>query len=217
VTGQAPTTQADELEAAFEARVAEKMLELVADPSRAYAAFLGNLPLTMFLLLPFFALLLKMFYPRRFYAEHFVFALHLHAFFYLVFTALIFIPESQAVMLTEGVRALDSAGGALGSAGGALGSAGGALGSAEGALEIAESGLDSHITSTEVNAAHPFWGFLADLLAFACMAYAFLALKSTYQQSVGRTLVKGFFLTITYATLLGIALVISLVATFLLY
>ena len=50
---EAPTTQADQLETAFEARVAEKMLELVADPSRAYTAFLDNLPLTMFLLLPF--------------------------------------------------------------------------------------------------------------------------------------------------------------------
>ncbi len=103
------------------------------------------------------------------------------------------------------------------SAGGALGSAGSALGSAEGALEIVESGLDSSVTSAEVNAAHPFWGFLGDLLAFACMAYAFLALKSTYQQPVGRTLVKGFLLTITYASLLGIALVISLVTTFLFY
>lgn len=122
-----------------------------------------------------------MFYQTHFYSEHFVFALHLHAFFYLVFTLLIFIPDSQAVMLTEGAR------------------------------------VDSSVTTTEVNAAHPFWGFLGDLLAFACMAYAFLALKSTYQQPVGRTLVKGFFLTITYASLLGIALVISLVTTFLFY
>lgn len=44
-------------------------------------------PHTMFVLLPVFALILKLLYVRRsrFYAEHFVFALHLHAFFYLMF------------------------------------------------------------------------------------------------------------------------------------
>jgi hypothetical protein len=44
-------------------------------------------PHVMFVLLPIFALLLKLLYVRRrrYYAEHFVFALHLHAFFYAMF------------------------------------------------------------------------------------------------------------------------------------
>ncbi len=44
-------------------------------------------PQMIFLLLPVFALLLKLLYVRRkrFYAEHFVFALHVHAFTFLVF------------------------------------------------------------------------------------------------------------------------------------
>jgi hypothetical protein len=48
-------------------------------------------PHVMFLMLPLFALLLKLLYIRRgrYYAEHFVFALHLHAFFFLLFLVLL--------------------------------------------------------------------------------------------------------------------------------
>lgn len=50
---------------------------------------LDYLPQTMFLLLPVFALVLKLLYlgSRRLYVEHFVFALHLHAFTFACFTA----------------------------------------------------------------------------------------------------------------------------------
>jgi hypothetical protein len=45
----------------------------------------------MFVLLPLFALVLKVLYirRRRFYAEHFIFLLHTHAFVFLVFTVLL--------------------------------------------------------------------------------------------------------------------------------
>ena len=45
----------------------------------------------MFVLLPVFALMLKLLYVRRrrFYAEHFVFLLHVHAFVYMIFAALL--------------------------------------------------------------------------------------------------------------------------------
>lgn len=47
-----------------------------------------QLPTVIFLLLPVFALLLKVLYVRRgwYYAEHLVFALHVHAFVFVVFT-----------------------------------------------------------------------------------------------------------------------------------
>lgn len=50
------------------------------------AAALDRAPAGMFLLLPVFALLLKLLYARRgrYYVEHFVFALHTHAFAYLL-------------------------------------------------------------------------------------------------------------------------------------
>jgi len=48
---------------------------------------LGNLPLTMFVLIPLFAGILKLLYARRkhLYIKHVVHALHIHSFFYLLF------------------------------------------------------------------------------------------------------------------------------------
>ena len=51
-------------------------------------------PHMVFLLLPVFALLLKLLYIRcdRYYAEHFVFALHTHAFTFVTFTLMLLVP-----------------------------------------------------------------------------------------------------------------------------
>jgi hypothetical protein len=58
---------------------------------RTVGNFLGYIPTVMFVLLPVFALMLKLLYVRRrrFYAEHFVFLLHVHAFVYMIFAALL--------------------------------------------------------------------------------------------------------------------------------
>ncbi|HEV2734187.1 MAG TPA: DUF3667 domain-containing protein [Longimicrobiaceae bacterium] len=55
------------------------------------AEFREHVPTTMFFLLPVFALLLKLLYrrPGRLYVEHFVFALHLHAFAFAAFTVVL--------------------------------------------------------------------------------------------------------------------------------
>ncbi len=52
--------------------------------------FTTNMPNAMFVLLPLFALFLKLLYARhkRYYGEHLVFALHTHAFVFFVFTLL---------------------------------------------------------------------------------------------------------------------------------
>jgi hypothetical protein len=55
---------------------------------------LDGMPVAMFFLLPLFAVLMKLFYPRRYYTEHFVFGLHLHSFLFLVFTVIMLFPES---------------------------------------------------------------------------------------------------------------------------
>src|SRR5690606_36272091 len=62
--------------------------DLAAAVSALLRNALGQLPTVMFLLLPVFALLLKGFYLRRdwYYSEHLVFALHTHAFAFVVFT-----------------------------------------------------------------------------------------------------------------------------------
>lgn len=65
------------------------------EPARRQAVILDGiqeqLPRLMFAMLPVFALLLKLLYLRsgRFYVEHFVFALHFHAFAFLLLTLLI--------------------------------------------------------------------------------------------------------------------------------
>jgi hypothetical protein len=58
---------------------------------RLAADFLRYAPTVMFILLPVFALVLKALYirRRRFYAEHFIFLLHTHAFIFLQFTVLL--------------------------------------------------------------------------------------------------------------------------------
>jgi hypothetical protein len=61
---------------------------------RVSAAFLSHAPQMMFILLPVFAFLLKILYFRRkrFYVEHFIFALHIHSFTYVVLTAMVLLP-----------------------------------------------------------------------------------------------------------------------------
>ena len=62
------------------------------------AAFMENLPTGIFLMMPFFAGILKVLYVRRnrFYVEHFVFALHVHAFTFLVLLAMLLLPWQAA-------------------------------------------------------------------------------------------------------------------------
>lgn len=68
-------------------RTSEERAEAIADFGRSA---IGQLPTVMFLLLPVFAFLLKLIYVRRgwFYSEHLVFALHTHAFAFLVFAVI---------------------------------------------------------------------------------------------------------------------------------
>ena len=70
-----------------EARTDEEGFVALMDYLRAA---LSQLPTVLFLLLPVFALLLKAVYVRRgwYYSEHLVFALHTHAFAFLVFAFL---------------------------------------------------------------------------------------------------------------------------------
>jgi hypothetical protein len=65
------------------------------EPSEAVrevlSGFLGAVPRMMFVLLPLFALVLKLLYvgTGRFYVEHFVFALHVHASAFVIYLAMI--------------------------------------------------------------------------------------------------------------------------------
>jgi hypothetical protein len=70
-------------------------------PGEFQAAFVDSLernaPKAAFVALPLFALLLKLLYirRRRLYVEHFVFALHYHAFAFLIATAMLLVPGER--------------------------------------------------------------------------------------------------------------------------
>ena len=57
----------------------------------------NNLPISMFFMLPVYALLLAVFYrkKRRFYVEHLVFSIHVHVVAFAVFTVLALVPEAM--------------------------------------------------------------------------------------------------------------------------
>jgi hypothetical protein len=59
-----------------------------ATPEALIASFVEKIPIMMFLLLPIFAFFLKVIYLRskRYFIEHLVFTLHIHSFYFLVFS-----------------------------------------------------------------------------------------------------------------------------------
>lgn len=63
-------------------------LDLLHDPSLIGERVVGNLPIAMFFLLPFYALALQVFHLRkgRFFVEHLVFAIHVQTFIFIVYT-----------------------------------------------------------------------------------------------------------------------------------
>lgn len=67
------------------ARSPEKAEQITDDPGLIIEQILDVLPVAIFLLLPVFALLLKIFYlfAGRYYIEHLIFALHNHAFIFV--------------------------------------------------------------------------------------------------------------------------------------
>lgn len=73
------------------------IIRLIDDPSEFSQRTVDNLPIAMFVLLPFYALLLKLLFIRsgRFYPEHLVFALHLHVLAFLLFSGTILLPDSE--------------------------------------------------------------------------------------------------------------------------
>ena len=75
--------------------LAGAIVEVLHDQRAAARQLLDNLPLAMFVTLPAYALLLKLFFvsSRRYYAEHFIFAIHLHTFSFLVYTAMLLLPD----------------------------------------------------------------------------------------------------------------------------
>jgi hypothetical protein len=66
-------------------------INLVRSPQQAITKILKYMSWAFFLLLPVFALILKLFYIRRnhYYIQHLIFSIHLHAFIFSIFIFLI--------------------------------------------------------------------------------------------------------------------------------
>lgn len=79
----------------YSRHLAGQLIDILHRPFEAARAWLEYLPIAMFCLLPFYALLLKIVYiwPKRFYSEHLVFGMHIHTVAYIVFTVLLLVPE----------------------------------------------------------------------------------------------------------------------------
>ena len=78
----------------FEQLVARQRVKVERTEMEYFAGYaLKNLPIMMFILLPIFALILKLLYVRRkvLYIKHLIHALHLHAFAYLIYGITLFI------------------------------------------------------------------------------------------------------------------------------
>lgn len=75
----------------------ENVVALLDDVPGYIDTIVDNLPLAMFVLLPFYALLLKLvfFSSGRFYAEHLVFALYLHVLAFLLFSVSFLLPSAE--------------------------------------------------------------------------------------------------------------------------
>lgn len=92
----------DRLERATKARLNELGKQ---PPAVALREVVGELiqqaPKAAFLLLPVYALLLKLLYVRRkrYYVEHFIFALHTHAFAFLLAFIILILPDVPAVSI----------------------------------------------------------------------------------------------------------------------
>jgi hypothetical protein len=81
--------------AAIDPDIGAKIDAFFADPERGTNTFFKYVPYAIFLLMPLFALFLKLLYigSGRRYGEHMLFALHSNAFAYLMFSVAILIPE----------------------------------------------------------------------------------------------------------------------------
>lgn len=67
----------------------------LTDPARLVRDLVDNLPVVLFVVLPFYAGFLSLMYrkPRRYYVENLVFVTHLHSFAFIIHGSLLLLPE----------------------------------------------------------------------------------------------------------------------------
>lgn len=78
----------------IEAFLIGRLVDALHEPESVARQFMDNLAIGMFVMLPVYAGLLKIFYlgQHRYYVEHLVFSTQLHTFTFLIFTLLVLLP-----------------------------------------------------------------------------------------------------------------------------
>ncbi len=99
------TPAADSLETAdpLKLRIARKLAQSEENIEQINTMVVKRLPQLMFVLMPVFALLLKLLYRRseQFYLSHLIFAIHFHAFVFLVFIVALLIYITSELKLSS--------------------------------------------------------------------------------------------------------------------
>ncbi|WP_026898440.1 DUF3667 domain-containing protein [Daejeonella oryzae] len=87
----------------------KQLLKITGKDSEKYVdKFIQNLPKLMFILLPLFAVILKLVFwrNRKYYIEHFVYSLHLHSFLFILFIILLILDFISLGFISGGVITL---------------------------------------------------------------------------------------------------------------
>lgn len=81
----------------LEAFLIGRLVDALHEPESVARQFMDNLAIGMFVMLPVYAGLLKIFYlgQHRYYVEHLVFSTQLHTFTFLIFTFLVLLPTGS--------------------------------------------------------------------------------------------------------------------------
>ncbi len=97
--------QADSLETVnqLKLKIARKLAQSEENIEQINTTVVKRLPQLMFVLMPVFALLLKLLYRRseQFYLSHLIFAVHFHAFVFLVFIVVLLIYITSELKLSS--------------------------------------------------------------------------------------------------------------------
>jgi len=90
-----------ETQARLERLLRAKVADAIRNPRDLLEGMIDRGPYVMFLMLPFFAFLLKLLYVRRgrLYVEHLIFSLHVHAFAFFAFTVGILLGSADSSWL----------------------------------------------------------------------------------------------------------------------
>ena len=207
----------DEPLADWERFMLARLVDALEDPRAAFSLLLDNLPFSMFITLPAYAVLLMLFFvgSRRYFTEHLVFAVQLHTFAFIVFTVLVLLPDDdERRPRPERVAALSVDGPSTPAAGAATSTAATIrerLRRARAADDDDEDGAEP--TTVALGPAH-LVDWLELLLALWVPAYHYLALRRYYGNGRMKTAIKWAMLSGAYTILLIPGFLLSLALTF---